>query len=72
MTTAPGIFAADQAAQQPPDYEMSVAVEVERFLSGDSDGREVLSLLYGSVADEPVPERFRALLRRRVLRLVEG
>jgi hypothetical protein len=50
----------------------SVSDEIERFLDGESDGHEILSLLYGAVADEPVPERLRALVHRHCPRLVVG
>jgi len=36
---------------------------IRAFLNGDSHGEDVLCALYGKVADEPVPERLRALLR---------
>ena len=41
----------------------STATEVERFLDGDSDGGVLFHALYGSVADEPIPERLLAVLR---------
>jgi hypothetical protein len=42
---------------------VSTAVEIERFLDGETDGGVVLNALYGSVADEPIPERLLAVLR---------
>lgn len=42
---------------------LEVAVEIERFLSGESDGAPLFQALYGAAADEPVPERLRALMR---------
>ena len=41
----------------------STATEIERFLDGDSDGGVLFHALYGSVADEPIPERLLAVLR---------
>lgn len=41
----------------------STATEIERFLDGDSDGGVLLQALYGSVLDEPIPERLLAVLR---------
>lgn len=40
----------------------SIDRRIRAFLSGESHGEDVLGLLYGSVADEPIPERLRALL----------
>lgn len=37
---------------------------IRAFLNGESHGEDVLDALYGHVADEPIPERLRALLRR--------
>ncbi len=37
---------------------------IRAFLNGESHGEDVLVALYGHVADEPIPERLRALLRR--------
>lgn len=41
----------------------STAVEIERFLDGESDGGVLFHALYGAVADEPIPERLLAVLR---------
>ena len=41
----------------------STAMEIERFLDGDSDGGVLFHALYGSVVDEPIPERLLAVLR---------
>jgi hypothetical protein len=41
----------------------STATEIERFVDGDSDGGVLFHALYGSVADEPIPERLLAVLR---------
>src|ERR1700733_8547233 len=35
---------------------------IRAFLSGETHGEDVLHALYGSVADEPIPERLRAIL----------
>jgi hypothetical protein len=36
---------------------------IRAFLNGESHGEDVLKALYGDIADEPVPERLRSLLR---------
>jgi len=41
----------------------STAVEIERFLDGETDGSVLFHALYGAVADEPIPERLLAVLR---------
>lgn len=38
--------------------------EIRDFLSGKTDGEDLLHELYDHVLDEPVPERLTALLRR--------
>ena len=43
--------------------DLLVAVEIERFLTGESDGHTVLNALYGEVLNEPVPERLLAVLQ---------
>jgi hypothetical protein len=35
---------------------------IRAFLNGEGHGEDVLGALYGHIADEPVPERLRALL----------
>jgi hypothetical protein len=42
----------------------SVDRRIRAFLAGDGHGEDVLGALYGGVADEPIPEQLRALLRR--------
>jgi hypothetical protein len=42
--------------------DIVVQGRIYAFLSGQTDGQEVFSALYGSVADEPVPARLRALM----------
>jgi len=37
---------------------------IRAFLAGETHGEDVLGALYGHVADEPMPQRLRALLRR--------
>jgi hypothetical protein len=37
---------------------------IRAFLSGETCGEDVLRALYGHVADEPIPERLRAILKR--------
>ena len=41
----------------------SIDRRIRAFLSGESHGEDVLGVLYGQVADEPIPERLRALLK---------
>jgi len=36
---------------------------IRAFLNGETHGEDVLGALYGDAADEPVPERLRALLK---------
>jgi hypothetical protein len=36
---------------------------IRAFLNGESHGEDVLGALYGDVANEPVPERLRALFK---------
>ncbi len=42
----------------------SVDRRIRAFLNGESHGEDVLGALYGGVANEPIPERLRALLKR--------
>jgi hypothetical protein len=42
---------------------VSIPLEIERFLDGDTDGELLFGLLYDDVLDEPVPERLRAICR---------
>lgn len=46
------------------DLEAAIDRQIRSFLEGDDDGGELLKGLYGNVADEPIPERLTALLRR--------
>ena len=41
----------------------SIDRRIRDFLNGESHGEDVLGALYGHVADEPLPQRLRALLR---------
>jgi hypothetical protein len=41
----------------------SVDRRIRVFLNGESHGEDVLGALYGHVADEPIPERLRSLLK---------
>lgn len=43
--------------------DLLVAVEIEHFLTGESDGSVVLNALYGEALNEPIPERLLALVR---------
>jgi hypothetical protein len=38
------------------------AVEIERFLNGDSNGASLFQRLFGAIADEPIPERLLAVI----------
>jgi len=42
---------------------LTLAVELERFLNGESDGGPLFNALYGEVVDEPIPERLLAIVR---------
>jgi hypothetical protein len=42
---------------------LAVAVEIERFLNGESDGAPLFQALYGSTADEPVPQHLLDIVR---------
>jgi hypothetical protein len=42
---------------------LTLAVELERFLSGESDGGPLFHALYGEIVDEPIPERLLAMVR---------
>jgi len=46
-----------------PGPKGSVDRRIRAFLNGESDGEDVLGALYGGIADEPVPERLRSLLK---------
>jgi hypothetical protein len=37
--------------------------QIRDFLDGETNGEGLLEMLYGDVADEPVPERLLAVLR---------
>lgn len=52
--------------------ELAVAVEIESFLSGNSDGAALFQALYGAAADEPVPERLLALVREQCEPMVDA
>ncbi len=42
----------------------TVDERIRAFLSGETNGGDVLREIYGHVLDEPVPGRFQAILRR--------
>lgn len=42
----------------------SVDQRIRAFLSGDTDGEDVLPEIYDHVLDEPIPPQMLALLRR--------
>jgi len=41
----------------------SVDQRIRAFLNGESHGEDVLGALYGGAANEPIPERLRALIK---------
>jgi hypothetical protein len=53
----------DKSTVETSITELSLALEIERFLSGESDGAMLLSALYGSAFYEPIPPRLLAVLR---------
>jgi hypothetical protein len=57
------IATATQSPSMTGGSRNSVDRRIRAFLNGESHGEDVLGALYGSVADEPVPERLRALLK---------
>ncbi len=42
----------------------SVDRRIRAFLCGETHGEDVLQALYGGAADEPIPERLLAILKR--------
>jgi hypothetical protein len=38
------------------------AVEIERFLNGESNGQALFQRIFGAVAEEPIPERLLAIV----------
>lgn len=71
MTTMSACAPAVDSSSKGGAAPLSIEEEIEQFLDGTSNGHHVLTLLYGPAEDEPVPERFRALLRRHCPRLVK-
>jgi hypothetical protein len=49
---------------QPHPVRCSTEREIRDFVTGKTDGENVLHALYDHVLDEPVPERLTALLKR--------
>ena len=49
---------------EPRIFQSPVDHDIREFLTGKSDGEDLLHALYDHVLDEPVPERLTALLRR--------
>jgi hypothetical protein len=43
--------------------DLTVAIEVDDFLNGKTDGEGLFQRLYGATAEEPVPERLLAIVR---------
>lgn len=46
---------------------LTLAVELERFLNGESDGGPLFHALYGEIVDEPIPDRLLAIVRAECL-----
>lgn len=63
MMTNLQIATAAPAPVVPVGSAGSIDRRIRAFLNGESQGQDVLGALYGHVADEPIPERLRALLR---------
>jgi len=63
MTPHFQIAAAPQSPSVTGGSRNSVDRRIRAFLNGESHGEDVLGALYGNVADEPVPERLRALIK---------
>jgi hypothetical protein len=57
------ITAATQSVSLTGGSRNSVDCRIRAFLNGKSHGEDVLGALYGDVANEPVPERLRALIK---------
>jgi hypothetical protein len=57
------IAAATQNVSLTEGARNSVDRRIRAFLNGESHGEDVLGALYGDVANEPVPERLRALIK---------
>jgi hypothetical protein len=51
------------AAVETTFRELPVRDEIERFLSGETDGGALFEALYGTIGDEPIPERFLGIVR---------
>lgn len=56
------IAAARPSARVSAAFRNSVDRRIRAFLNGESHGEDVFGALYGHIADEPLPERLRALL----------
>jgi hypothetical protein len=63
-STLPAAERADGDAAEILAEPLSVAAQIELFLSGATDGCALLEMLYGKNLGEPVPEHLLALLRR--------
>jgi hypothetical protein len=50
---------------------LTLAVELERFLNGESDGGPLFHALYGEIVDEPIPERLLAVVREECVDVTE-
>ena len=57
-------FAAKRRQVEPRLVAKPVDRDIRDFLTGKTDGENLLHALYDHVLDEPVPERLKALLRR--------
>jgi hypothetical protein len=58
-------LAVPQDAVSELESELSVSRQIRRFLDGESDGGALFEALYGSIAEEPVPQRLLDVLRSR-------
>jgi hypothetical protein len=58
--TQPATVSASHTSQ----LDGSADPRIRAFLTGESDGQDVLNALYGAVLDEPIPQRMRDLLKR--------
>lgn len=61
--TASAALTAMQTLEDEIVSELPVEIQIQRFLDGESDGRALFDVLYGDVADEPVPEHLLAIVR---------
>ena len=63
--TASAALTAMQALEDEIEAELPIAMQIRRFLDGESDGHALFEMLYGDITDEPVPEHLLALVREK-------